>query len=94
MQIDNELNVAVAIESQPALYKIRHETWGWHTDGNKDMNSEEQLVNPQTANNTFSVWERRLDKNRAAKRNKQKRLMPLFEFDLTDKSRVYTQDLD
>ena len=28
MQIDSELNVAVAVESQPASYKIRHEIWG------------------------------------------------------------------
>lgn len=46
MQIDSELNVAVAVESQPALYKISRETWGWHTNGNEEINPGEQLIDP------------------------------------------------
>jgi phospholipase D family protein len=38
MQIDSELNVDVAVESQPASYKISCETWGWYTNGYEEMN--------------------------------------------------------
>ena len=92
MQIDSELNVAV--ESQPASHKIRHETWGWHTNGNEEMNPGVQLVDPNISGKTFLSWAEVLDQNKSAKETKQKRLMPLLEFDLTNKNRVYTQDLD
>lgn len=92
MQIDSELNVAV--ESQPASYKIRYETWGWHTDGTEEMNPEEQLVDPKVSNVTFKRWEEVMKDNKDMKENKKARIMPLLEFDLTNKNRVYTQDLD
>ena len=92
MQIDSELNVAV--ESQPASYKIRHETWGWHTNGNTEMNPGEQLIDPSLAGDVFDTWYEELDNNKGAKDKNKKRLMPLLEFDLTNKNRVYTQDLD
>lgn len=92
MQIDSELNVAV--ESQPASYKIRHETWGWHTNGNEEMNPGEQLINPAITSEVFSEWKEALKDNKAKKKDKQARIMPLMEFDLTNKNQVYTQDLD
>lgn len=94
MQIDSELNVAVAVESQPALYKISRETWGWHTNGYEEMNPGEQLIDPVVSNRVFKERERLLTKNKDAKISKQSRIMPLLEFDLTNKERVYTQDLD
>ena len=92
MQIDSELNVAV--ESQPASYKIRHETWGWHTNGNEEMNPGEQLVDPVVSNEVFKTWESLLEDNKVMKKAKRARIMPLLEFDLTNKNQVYTQDLD
>jgi len=92
MQIDSELNVAV--ESQPASYKIRHETWGWHTNGNTEMNPGEQLVDPVTTNILFDEWTTMLQENKRHKKEDLFRLMPLMEFDLTNKNQVYTQDLD
>lgn len=94
MQIDSELNVDVAVESHPASYKIRHETWGWHTNGYEEMNPGEQLIDPVVSNRVFKERERLLTKNKDAKISKQSRIMPLLEFDLTNKDRVYTQDLD
>lgn len=92
MQIDSELNVAV--ESQPASYKIRHETWGWHTNGNEEMNPGKQLIDPSLSGDVFDTWYEELDNNKGAKDKNKKRLMPLLEFDLTNRNRVSTQDLD
>ena len=94
MQIDSELNVDVAVESQPALYKVRRETWGWHTNGYEEMNPGEQLIDPVVSNRVFKERERLLTKNKDAKISKQSRIMPLLVFDLINKDRVYTQDLD
>ena len=70
MQIDSELNVAVAVESQPALYKISRETWGWHTNGYEGMNPGEQVIDPVVSNRVFKERERLLTKNKDAKISK------------------------
>lgn len=58
------------------------------------MKLGEQLIDPVMSNRVFKEWERLLTKNKDAKISKQSRIMPLLVFDLINKDRVYTQDLD
>lgn len=58
------------------------------------MNPGGQLVDPKVSNATFKRWEEVMKDNKDMKENKKARIMPLLEFDLTNKNRVYTQDLD
>ena len=58
------------------------------------MNPGEQLVDPVTTNILFDEWTTMLQENKRHKKEDLFRLMPLMEFDLTNKNQVYTQDLD
>lgn len=92
MQIDSELNVA--IESQPVAHKMRYDIWDWHTGGDEEMNSAEQLVSPLLTNQLFKEWDEAIKDNKDMKELKKTRIMPLLEFDLTNKNKVPTVDWD
>lgn len=58
------------------------------------MNSAEQLIDPVLSVGIFKEWETMLQENKRSKQKDLPRLMPLLEFDLTNKNKVPTVDWD